>query len=467
MKSDLDPRQARGLLLSVLGFGLLIRLVLLYATGNTGLIIVDEQHYHMLALNLLRGHGFAWEPGHLTSIRPPLYPAFVALIWKMTGTESVLAIRMAQVFLALANVYLVYRLGLLLFDRRVALLAATGLCLYPSLLAFNVFMLTEALFTLLLTSMVWGVVILLRTKSAWVALGTGVVLGLAALTRSVLWPFPAVLCPFIFLAMPGSWQRRFGIATLLLAGYAFVLAPWVIRNTRLQGVVTIVDTMGGITLRMGNYAHTPLNRAWDPVTLHGDKSVFQELRTEHAVISSWTEGQKEKWALKKALVYMLDHPVLTFERSVVKFANFWGLERTVIAGWQQGLYKPPHWFEALGTVLIPFFYVVVMLPVCLGLFVAPPEDRRAHLLLLLPIGFIAGMHTLTFGHERYHLPLIPLLMLYAAAAVTQRSWQHLGIRLRRAAAPLAVATSLLVIWGREVLVVEADRIQALLRILFS
>ena len=127
MKSDLDPRQARGLLLSVLGFGLLIRLVLLYATGNTGLMIVDEQHYHMLALNLLRGHGFAWEPGHLTSIRPPLYPAFVALIWKMTGTESVLAIRMAQVFLALANVYLVYRLGLLLFDRRVALLAATGL----------------------------------------------------------------------------------------------------------------------------------------------------------------------------------------------------------------------------------------------------------------------------------------------------------------------------------------------------
>jgi hypothetical protein len=77
------------------------------------------------------------------------------------------------------------------------------------------------------------------------------------------------------------------------------------------------------------------------------------------------------------------------------------------------------------------------------------------------------MHTLAFGHERYHLPLIPLLMLYAAAAVTQRSWQHLGIRLRRAAAPLAVATSLLVIWGREVLVVEADRIQSLLRILFS
>jgi 4-amino-4-deoxy-L-arabinose transferase-like glycosyltransferase len=462
-RSDAESR--RGLLL-ILGLGFLLRLVLLYATRDTGLMIVDEQHYHTLALNLLHGHGFAWEPGNLTSIRPPLYPAFVALIWKMTGTESVVAIRTAQILLALANVYLVYRLGLLLFDHRVALLAATGLCFYPSLLAFNAFILTEVLFTLLLTLMVWGAVTLLRTKSAWVALGTGVVLGLAALTRSVLWPFPAFLCPFVFLVMPGSRQRRFGIAALLLAGFAFVLAPWAIRNTRLQGVLTMVDTMGGITLRMGNYAHTPLNRAWDPVTLQGDNSVFQELRAEQADVSSWTEGQKEKWALRKALTSMLDHPGLTFQRSVIKFANFWGLERTVIAGWQQELYKPPHWFAALGTVLIPLFYVAVMLLVCLGLFL-PPEDRKAHLLLLLPIGFIAVMHTLTFGHERYHLPLMPLLMLYAAAAVTQRSWQHLDIGLRRAAAPLAVTMILLVIWGREVLVVEADRIQTLLRILFS
>jgi 4-amino-4-deoxy-L-arabinose transferase-like glycosyltransferase len=462
MRSHLNSR----VLLLILGVGLLIRLVLLYATRNTGLMIVDEQHYQTLALNLLHGRGFAWESGNLTSIRPPLYPAFVALIWKMTGTESVVTIRMAQILLALANVYLVYRLGLLLFDSRVALLAVTGLCIYPSLLAFNVFILTEVLFTLLLTLMICGVVTLLRTKSAWVALGTGVVLGLAALTRSVLWPFPAVLCPFVFLVMPGSRQRRFGIVALLLAGYTLVLAPWAIRNTRLQSVLTVVDTMGGISLRMGNYAHTPLNRAWDPVTLQGDKSIFQDLRAEHPDVSTWTEGQKEKWMLKKAMTYMLDHPELTFQRSLIKFANFWGLERTVIAGWQQGLYKPPHWFAALGTVVIPMACVAVMLFACLGIFLSPPNDPRVHIFLLLVIGFVAGMHTLAFGHERYHLPLIPLLLLYAAAAVTHKAWQQVRLGLRSAAS-LAVSVLLFVIWGREVFVIEADRIQSLLRILFS
>jgi 4-amino-4-deoxy-L-arabinose transferase-like glycosyltransferase len=464
---DLPLNTQRSLLFLILGLGLLVRLILLYATRDTGLMIVDEQHYHSLALNLLHGYGFAWEPGNLTSIRPPLYPALMAFIWTITGTESVVMIRLVQIVIALANVYVLYRLGLLLFDRRVALLAAAGLAFYPSFVAFNAFLLTEVLFTFLLTLMVYCVVTLLKTGSSWMAWGTGVALGLAALARSVLWPFPVVLCSFVFFATPGSWQRRFWFAGLLLVGYVLVVAPWAIRNTRLQGVFTMVDTMGGITLRMGNYEHTPLNRAWDPVTLHGDKSIFQDLRAEHPEVFSWTEGQKEKWMLKKALTYMLNNSALTFQRSLIKFANFWGLERTVIAGWQQGLYKPPHWFATFGTVVIPMAYVIVMLLACLGIFLCPPNNLRVHVFLLLVIGFLAGMHTLAFGHERYHLPLVPLLLLYAAAAVAHQAWRHVRIGLRSAAAPLAVSAILLVIWTREVLVIEADRIQSLLRTLFS
>jgi 4-amino-4-deoxy-L-arabinose transferase-like glycosyltransferase len=299
-RSALESPRAGKILLTVMAAGLLMRLVLLYATRDTGLMIVDEQHYHALALNLLHGNGFAWGPRNLTSIRPPLYPAFLALVWKMTGTESLFVIRIAQILVALANIYLVYRLGLFLFDSRIALLAALSLCVYPSILAFNVFILTEVLFTFLLTLMVLGVVTLLKTNSAWVASCSGVVLGLAALTRSVLWPFPAIACPFLLFALPGSWWRRFVIVALFCMGYAAVVMPWAIRNTRLQGVPTMIDTMGGIALRMGNYEYTPLNRAWDPVTLHGDKSIFQGLREEHPDVPSWTEGQKEKWMLRKA-----------------------------------------------------------------------------------------------------------------------------------------------------------------------
>jgi hypothetical protein len=164
---------------------------------------------------------------------------------------------------------------------------------------------------------------------------------------------------------------------------------------------------------------------------------------------------------------MMAHPLVTLQRVVIKFANFWGLERVIIAGWQQGLYQPPHWFVVLGTLAITFAYMLVMLCASLGLFLAFPGERRAHLFFLLLMVFICSIHTATFGHERYHLPLIPFLCLYAAAAVVHRSWLHLQEGRHTAVPSLAACIILLAIWGREIFIVEAERIQALLRVLLT
>jgi 4-amino-4-deoxy-L-arabinose transferase-like glycosyltransferase len=429
-------------------------------------MIVDEQHYHTLALNLLHRHGFAWEPGVLTSMRPPLYPFFIMLVWTVSGTESLWVIRIAQILLSLANVLLLYRLGELLFNRHIALLAAATFCFYPSFIGFNVFLLTEVLFTLLLTLVALGYVVLLQTGRLSIAWGTGMMLGLAALTRSVLWVFPLVLCPLVFLSVHGTLWMRLKVALGLFLGFALVVTPWAVRNTRLQGVFSVVDTMGGLTLRMGNYEHTPLHRAWDPVTLHGETSIFQQLHQEHLDTSTWTEGWKEKWALRTALAYILAHPLVTLQRAVVKFANFWGLERVIIAGWQQGLYQPHRWLAGLGTLVITFSYILVMLGASLGFFLALPMERRSHTFFLLLMIFICGVHTVVFGHERYHLPLMPFLCLYAAAAVVNRSWRRLQDGVPVAVFAGAAWLVLLLIWAWEVFIVEMTRIQALLQVLF-
>jgi 4-amino-4-deoxy-L-arabinose transferase-like glycosyltransferase len=451
----------------IIALGFLIRLLLLYTTRDMSLMIVDEQHYYALALNLLQGHGFAWGPGLPTSIRPPLYSFVIALIWMMTGTQSVLLVRGIQILLSLANVLILYRLGLLLFNRRVALLAAAGCCFYPSLLAFNFLLLTEVAFTLLLTVVALSYVVLVKTARCSIAWATGCALGLAALTRSVLWPFPVVLCPLAFFSISGNRWTRLRVVLFLFLGYALTVAPWAVRNTRLQGIFTVVDTMGGLNLRLGNYEYTPLNRAWAAVSLTGEQSWAYALRQEHPEAFTWTEGQKEKWAQKKALAYMLEYPSTTLMRAIIKFFDFWGLERTLIAGWQQGLYQPPRWFSVSGTLLITSSYALTMLLASLGLFLAPPSNRKAHLFLVLVLVFISGVHTVVFGHERYHLPLMPLLILYAAAAVIEPSWRRLREGIPTAAAPVLACLTLLVIWGREVFIVDADRIKDLLRTFFS
>ena len=137
------------------------------------------------------------------------------------------------------------------------------------------------MFTLLLLAFVLLAVMLVQTPRASTAFLCGVALGLAALTRSVLWPLPLVLCPLLAFLIRGPACRAVSLLPRCCwLGYAVVVAPWAVRNTRLQETLTIVDTMGGINLRMGNYEYTPDDRMWDAVSIGGDKSWVHGFATE-------------------------------------------------------------------------------------------------------------------------------------------------------------------------------------------
>jgi 4-amino-4-deoxy-L-arabinose transferase-like glycosyltransferase len=451
--------RSRPVLMAALVVGLLIRLAVLWQTPGLGAKIIDEQQYSQIARSIVAGHGFAWGEGRPTSIRPPLYPAMLAGIWSVSGSENLQAVRVVQILLALATTALVYVLGARIYDARVGRWAAVVCWLYPSFIFFNFLILTETLFTLLLVAFVLLTVLLVQTPRAWLAVACGVTLGFATLTRSILWPLPLVLCPLLALLIRAPLARRLALPCLVAIGFTLIVAPWAIRNTRLQGVPTIVDTMGGINLRMGNYEYTPDDRMWDAVGLTGEQSwvygIWNDLPGE-----TITEGRKDKWAQRKALEFMRAHPGLTLRRSFIKFADFWGLEREFIAGVQNGLYAPPLWFQVLGSAAIVLGYALVVMAGAAGIWMAAPDDRRMQMLLLLPVLVIMGGHSIVFGHSRYHLPLIPIFGLYAAALWSAAPAFALSHRFVRIGA-LASVSALLAVWIRQVVVVDLARISSL------
>jgi 4-amino-4-deoxy-L-arabinose transferase-like glycosyltransferase len=452
-------RERRGLVLALM-LGALVRACILYNTNDLGTPITDEQHYRELGQSIASGRGFAWADGQPTSLRPPLYPGVLASIWAI-GPDNLQAVRVVQILLSLATAALVYILGARLYSSRVAAWAAGACWLYPSFIFFDFLILTETLFTFLLVGFVLATVILVQTPRAPTAVCCGVALGLAALTRSLLWPLPLVLCPLLTALIRAPWGRRLALPCLVLAGYAVVVVPWAVRNTKLQAVPTIVDTMGGINLRMGNYEYTPDDRMWDAVALSGDKSWVHGLSADFPG-QSVTEGQKEKWAQRKAIAYMREHPRTTLRRALIKFADFWGLEREFAAGVQNGFYAPPVWFQALGTVGIVLGYVIVVVAGAAGIWLAAPSDWRLHVVLLLPVVVTIGAHTIVFGHSRYHLPLMPILAIYAAALVWTRPaafrWSH---RPELVGAAVTIAL-LLSVWMRQIFVSDFARLSALL-----
>lgn len=445
-----------------LAVGLLFRLIVLTQTTGLGTPIVDEQHYAQLARTVVQSGVYGMSPEAPTSIRPPLFPGMVAALWTVTGVDHLQVVRVVNILLAMFTAWLVYLLGRDLFDARVGRVAAAVFWLYPSLVFFEFTILTETLFTCLFVGSILLLARLVQRPHAATALAAGAVLGLSALTRSVVWPMPLVLCPALVLLIPGRLTTRVGLATLVLVGHVAVLTPWAIRNTRLQGVTTVVDTMGGLNLRMGNYEHTPDDRMWDAVSLQGELNWGWALREDFPGRTHFTEGEKDKWAQGRALKYMVANPGITLRRSVIKVSDFFGLEREYAAGIGQGLFTPPRWFGMLASVTIILVYVVVLVAGVAGAWLTPARWRE-HVTVLLPLLGVLGGHALAFGHSRYHMPLMPVLGVFAVALAGQ-GWPAV----RRAAgwqvAGAALCTaSVLAIWVHQVLVTDADRIRGLLQ----
>src|SRR5262249_44931897 len=130
------------------------------------------------------------------------------------------------------------------------------------------------------------------------------------------------------------------------------------------------------------------------------------------------------------LAFVQEHPWLTMQRDIIKFFDFWGLERELIAGAQRGYFgNIPPWLVALLAAIICVAYVAILFLGIYGLFLAPLSDRRVHLFLFLMVAYVCALHTVVFGHSRYHLPVMPLVMVFAASAVVAspnvwRQWQR-------------------------------------------
>jgi hypothetical protein len=190
------------------------------------------------------------------------------------------------------------------------------------------------------------------------------------------------------------------------------------RNTRIQQTLIVIDCMGGRNFMMGNYCYTPLYRSWDAVSLTGEQFWLTEVNATSLPSERETQGQVDKLALRRGLLFVKAHPGLTLQRDVIKFFDFWGLERELFAGAGKGFFGKLPLPVILGLfVLICGTYAVVLFLAIFGMFLMPLADRRVHWLFFLIIAFICGMHTLSFGHSRYHLPLMPLLVVFAAAAL--------------------------------------------------
>src|SRR5690242_6193600 len=125
-----ETRKIPNALWAILACGATARLALLAWSAGLPLWTDDESDYNGLALRLAERGVYCDAEGRPTSLRPPLYPAFVAAVYGLAGGESHQTVRALQAALSLGTVVLIYSLGTRLYSPRVGLWAAGICCFY-------------------------------------------------------------------------------------------------------------------------------------------------------------------------------------------------------------------------------------------------------------------------------------------------------------------------------------------------
>jgi 4-amino-4-deoxy-L-arabinose transferase-like glycosyltransferase len=454
---------------------LALRLAPVLLTRSLGIGLDDMFQYDMLARSLAGGNGYRWyaledlhmlqpyvdfdltqvayDPvrGVATSFRAPLYPAFLALVYLIAGMGAgrFFTARLAQAALGALLAPLTYLIARRLFPERgrADVLSAWIVACYPLLILYPIGLATENLFfTLLLASFLF-LLRLVGQPSRTACLLSGIVLGLTALTRSVILPFAGLSVLWAWFAL----KERRG-ALLMALAMLIVITPWVARNSRLHGRLTGIESSMGYNLYLGYHPQ-------------GDGSFVFGPSLD--LLSILDDVERDRLGTAQALTFIRADPGRVLPLALDRLGFFMGLEKRVLMYFYSndlvGYLPAPVLLTVAAILLLPF--VLVALAAVLGLGLLPLRPGPVLLLLLLVAYSLP--HVLILAEDRFHLALVPFFAILAAQ-VWSGAWRELGERWHASrtgkvvVSLVVIAAGLLVLnWGLE-LTRDAGKIAALL-----
>jgi 4-amino-4-deoxy-L-arabinose transferase-like glycosyltransferase len=365
----------------------------------------DETHYIAQACGLAEGRGYVDHSGSPSAYWPVGYPALLSVGYRLGGSSGTIN-SVLQIALSLGTVVVVAWIGTAAFGVRIGRGAALLLAVYPNHVFYSTLYLTEPLFCFLVTS---SIALLLRGvqvdgagKQALFFAVAGISLGLAALARSVIVLFPAVL-PIWFLRQSWPISKVFTRTALITICTILTVGPWIWRNHSVTGKWSTISSNGGDNFWAGNA----------PGTLGG-----YARPTNLGVGLRMGTGDLETREYRLGLRAIGDHPMQAFLRVFQKVSYFFALE-TDGALWNiKGFGKPPLALAVCMLALANAAYLIVVSFAILGIVTTPGKSALVSLFLLLT-AYLVGVTVAFFGDPRYHYVLLPIASIFAVKGVLE------------------------------------------------
>lgn len=352
-----------------------------------------------------------------TAFYPVGYPAFLAVFYKLFGS-TLGVLRMVGAGVGAVTVAFTHRLCVRVASRRAARIATLALAVMPGQVIFAEAAMTEPLFGLLLVAAIYTFVRRDEGPRVLDAVITGALLAGATYVR----PQAILLAPLLAFCRTGalsrvSLRRTFGIAAIVGAVALALVLPWSARNcARLDGCA-FVSTNGGSNLAIGAVPRAN-GRYFALDANDGCRGVVGETARDRC----WREvairalrAAPRRW-VQLAFV-KLDHTVSyeSFPIGYLREAHAIDVDEVRERTLRRAITFP--W-----RVLVTFAFLAL-----LPLGARRPLGDGARLSLATTVSMLAT-HLIFFGGDRYHLPLVPFVVVVAACGLRDVPWP----RVRRA-----------------------------------
>lgn len=363
--------------------------------------VSDQGIYHNAALEIAQGHGFLDERGQPLGWWPVGYPALLGATYATFGA-AVFVGHALNVLLGVGTVVALWALARRLFGPTVAWWAALLAALHPTLVLYTTVLATEHPFEL---GAVLAVSLMTRCFGAerslvW-AIVTGLVLGGLTYVR----PTALVLLP---VALVFAWpeRRQFGrtiarLATMGIVAFA-VLVPWGVRNQNAFGVFSLTSLNAGSNLWMGNHV--------------GSDGCYTEL-------PGWTANaplvERENRLRDEAVQYIKSDPRAYGKRCLRRTVATLRSDTIAVVWNENGIAaRLGTWavgpLKALCTGVHALLYAAALLGMAWRL--VRGRLTRSDFVVVATLAMLAVPFVFIVGGNRYHLPLIPFVILAAVAA---------------------------------------------------
>ncbi len=332
---------------------------------------------------------------------PPAYPWVLVAALRIGGDRPLtwLALELIQAALGVLLVYVIYRIALLLAERRVAIVAALLVAVYPAqIYTCNEFH-SINFYSVLGAAAVFWLTRYTNESRAWKDLAfAGIAMGLLMLFRAEA-PALVLLFALILVVRRGAAELRRAVAFTAIA--FLVLAPWTLRNLLVFHQFVLVTDSAGKNLWIGNNPHAtgsqhyPFNDFVPPDLWLACRQAPQNRDAEIACETVFERA---------AIHFALTHPAAEVRLAFTKLDYFFVFDPSHEKG-----RRPIYWVPS----------VLLSLAALYGAWLRRHQLLREDLFVVASILFAIAVTAAVFALPRYKMVIDPFLMFFAANIVSR------------------------------------------------